>query len=32
MEFKRLLHVTLLVAALVLGAAFLSAVIRTLAG
>jgi hypothetical protein len=31
MEFKRLLHVTLLVAGLALGAAFLSAVIRTLA-
>jgi hypothetical protein len=30
MEFKRLLQVTLLVAAVVLGAAFLSAVIRTL--
>ena len=31
MEFKRLYEVTLLVAAVVLGAAFLSAVIRTLA-
>jgi hypothetical protein len=31
MEFKRLLQVTLLVAAVVMGAAFLSAVIRTLA-
>jgi hypothetical protein len=31
MEFKRLLHLTLLVASLVLGVAFLSAVIRTLA-
>jgi hypothetical protein len=31
MEFKRLLQLTLLVAAVVMGAAFLSAVIRTLA-
>jgi hypothetical protein len=31
MEFKRLYEVTLLVAAVVLGAAFISAVIRTLA-
>ncbi len=30
MEFKRLYEVTLLVAAVVLGAAFVSAVIRTL--
>ncbi len=30
MEFKRLYEVTLLVAAVVLGAAFISAVIRTL--
>jgi hypothetical protein len=30
MEFKRLVQVTLLVAAMVLGAAFVSAVIRTL--